>query len=90
MRVSTNQFYDSSIRAINSQQSALLQVSQQLSAQRKLLSPSDDPVAAGREVALDATLKANEQMLKNQSDAKGCWKAPRTISWKPAMSCNRR
>ncbi|WP_296557510.1 flagellar hook-associated protein FlgL [Pigmentiphaga sp.] len=71
MRVSTNQFYDSSIRAINSQQSALLQVSQQLSAQRKLLSPSDDPVAAGREVALDATLKANEQMLKNQSDAKG-------------------
>lgn len=71
MRVSTNQFYDNSIRAINSQQSALLQVSQQLSAQRKLLSPSDDPVAAGREVALDATLKANEQMLKNQADAKG-------------------
>ncbi|MDH2238923.1 flagellar hook-associated protein FlgL [Pigmentiphaga sp. GD03639] len=71
MRVSTNQFYDNSIRAITSQQSALLQVSQQLSAQRKLLSPSDDPVAAGREVALDATLKANEQMLKNQADAKG-------------------
>jgi len=71
MRVSTNQFFDSSIRAINSQQSALLQVSQQLSSQRKLLGPADDPVAASREVALDATLKANEQMLRNQSDAKG-------------------
>lgn len=71
MRVSTNQFFDSSIRAINSQQSALLQVSQQLSSQRKLLGPADDPVAASREVALDATLKANEQMLRNQADAKG-------------------
>ncbi|MDX3904104.1 MAG: flagellar hook-associated protein FlgL [Pigmentiphaga sp.] len=75
MRVSTNQFYDGSIRAINTQQSALLQVSQQLSAQRKLLSPADDPVAASREVALDATLKANEQMLKNQSEAKSVLEA---------------
>jgi len=75
MRVSTNQFYDNSIRAINSQQGALLQVSQQLSAQRKLLSPADDPVASSREVALDATLKANEQMLRNQSDAKSTLEA---------------
>ncbi|WP_299454482.1 flagellar hook-associated protein FlgL [uncultured Pigmentiphaga sp.] len=75
MRVSTNQFYDSSIRAINSQQSALMQVSQQLSAQRKLLTPSDDPVAASREVALEATRQANEQMLRNQADAKGMLEA---------------
>ncbi len=71
MRISTNQFYESSISAINAQQSALIKVSQQVSAQRKLLDPADDPVAASREVALDASMKASEQMLKNQADLKG-------------------
>ncbi|GAA4327781.1 flagellar hook-associated protein FlgL [Pigmentiphaga soli] len=70
MRISTNQFYDASIRSITDQQSALLKVSQQLSAQRTLLNPADDPVAAGREVALDASLSLSNQMVKNQADVR--------------------
>lgn len=67
MRISSAQMYESSLRALTTQQAALLKANQQVVAQRSLLSPADDPVAASLEVSLTTSLSASAQMLKNQS-----------------------
>lgn len=71
MRISSAQLHDASVRAMTTQQSALVKVSQQVAEQRRVLTPADDPIAASREVALDASLRSSEQMQKNQADVKG-------------------
>lgn len=71
MRVSSAQMYDTSMRALTTQQSALLKANQQVVAQRSLLSPADDPVAAAQELALTTSLRASEQMMRNQSALTG-------------------
>ena len=71
MRISSAQMYESSLRALTTQQAALLKANQQVVAQRSLLSPADDPVAASQEVSLTTSLRASEQMLKNQSALTG-------------------
>lgn len=71
MRISTNQFYNSSISSLSEQQAQLAKVNQQIAAQRTLLSPSDDPIAASKEVQLSTKIQVTEQMLRNQSDLKG-------------------
>jgi len=74
MRVSTNIQFDAGLRAMTNQQSEINRLSQQISGERKVLNPGDDPIAAAREVTLTATKAAYEQMLKNQSDVDGSLK----------------
>ena len=74
MRVSTNIQFDAGLRAMTNQQSEINRLAQQISGERKVLNPGDDPIAAAREVTLTATKAAYEQMLKNQSDVDGSLK----------------
>ena len=53
MRISTLQLYDAGAARIGDVQSALAKTQQQIATSRKMLSPSDDPVAAAR--ALEVT-----------------------------------
>ncbi|MCK9507871.1 MAG: flagellar hook-associated protein FlgL [Pigmentiphaga sp.] len=71
MRISTNQFYNSSISSLSEQQVQLAKVNQQIAAQRTLINPADDPIAASKEVQLSNKIQVTEQMLRNQSDLKG-------------------
>ncbi|WP_420226027.1 flagellar hook-associated protein FlgL [Pigmentiphaga litoralis] len=71
MRISSAQLHDASVRAMTSQQASLSKVAEQVAAQRRVLSPADDPVASSREVGLDVSLRASQQMQKNQADLEG-------------------
>lgn len=71
MRISTNIQFDSGLRAMTSQQSAINRLSQQISGERRVLTPADDPIAAAREVTLETSRLAVVQMLRNQDDVRG-------------------
>ena len=48
MRVSSGMIHDAGVASINRQTSSLLHLQQQLASGRRILTPSDDPVAAAR------------------------------------------
>lgn len=62
MRIATNTMYDQSTNAMNRQQSAFLNVGNQLSSGKKVNNPSDDPLAASKALALGQSSAVNEQM----------------------------
>lgn len=62
MRISTNTIYDQSTNAMNRQQSALLKVGAQVSSGKKVNSPSDDPLAVSKALAISQSASVNEQM----------------------------
>lgn len=64
-RVSTADFYRQNIDSIQRQQSLVLQVQNQLSSGKKLLTASDDPTGAARGLALDQTLSSNNRYNTN-------------------------
>ena len=53
MRVSNGMIFDAGVASINRQTSSLLHLQQQVASGRRILTPSDDPVAAAR--ALEVT-----------------------------------
>src|SRR5215468_10049887 len=53
MRISTNTVYDLGVSSIGRQTRTLLELQQQISANRRILVPSDDPVGSAR--ALEVT-----------------------------------
>lgn len=61
MRISTSWANQTTINAMLDQQAKLQQTQMQLSSGKKLLTPSDDPVAAGRIVDLKQNIAQNEQ-----------------------------
>lgn len=71
MRISTQQIYDTAAMRIGSAQTALAKTQQQVASGRKMLTPSDDPVAAARALdiaqsqALNAQLAANRVQVRN-------------------------
>lgn len=65
MRVSTASNFLSGLRAIQNLQSALDQTQRQISSGRRLLTPSDDPVAAGRALDLRESLSRLTQFDRN-------------------------
>lgn len=60
MRVSTGMIYDSGLASIQNRTSSLLRVQQQLSTGRRILAPSDDPVAAARALEVSQSIAANK------------------------------
>lgn len=52
MRLSTAQIYDQQMRGISSSQASWLKVGEQLSSGKRVVNPSDDPVAAAQAVVL--------------------------------------
>jgi flagellar hook-associated protein 3 FlgL len=69
MRISTQMLYQSSNNDLTSMQSQILKLSQQVTAQQKVLLPSDDPVAAARALDMAQTAALNEQYKTNRQNA---------------------
>lgn len=61
MRISTLTMFESSLTAMNRQQSEFLQVGQQIASGRRVVNPSDDPQAAARAVAVSQASAVNQQ-----------------------------
>lgn len=70
MRVSTGMIYQQGLDALQRKQSELLNTQQHIAANRRVLTPSDDPVAASREVETTQAKKLNEQYAANQANAR--------------------
>ncbi len=70
MRISSNTMFESTVSAMTQQQSQMLHTQQQIATGKKLITPSDDPLAAAR--ALDVTHSAavNAQYSVNRGAAK--------------------
>lgn len=65
MRISTSWTQHTSVTSMLEQQSNLQQTQLQLSSGKRLLSPSDDPAAAGRVLDLNQSLQQTEQYQNN-------------------------
>lgn len=70
MRISTNMIYEAGVARMSEQQAALLKTQQQISANRRLLTPSDDPIAASRALDLSQGQSINAQYATNRQNAK--------------------
>ena len=70
MRVSSNTLFDSNVAAMNQQQARLLQAQQQIATGRKILTASDDPVAAARALEVTQSDAMNTQYASNRDAAR--------------------
>ena len=61
MRISTVTMFESSLSSMNRQQSAFLDVGQQLATGRRVVNPSDDPQAASRAVSVSQSMAVSQQ-----------------------------
>lgn len=69
MRISTSYYYQVNVSTMNQQQSSLLHFQQQLSTGQRVLTPSDDPVAAARALEVSQASSQNDQYATNQGAA---------------------
>jgi flagellar hook-associated protein 3 FlgL len=70
MRISTQLMYDSGMRSISKQQGDLYTTQQQLGSGKRILSPSDDPIASSRAIIVAQAEAGNEQYTHNLENAK--------------------
>lgn len=70
MRISTNMIYEAGVARMSEQQAALLKTQQQIAANRRLLTPADDPIAAARALDLAQGQSINAQFATNRQYAK--------------------
>lgn len=69
MRISTGSIFDLGISAIQRQQADVLKAQQQVSTGRRILAPSDDPIASARALDVTQALSTNEQFATNRQMA---------------------
>lgn len=69
MRISTSQIYDSAVRSMQRANSAVSRTQNQISADRRILTPSDDPVASAQVLNVSLSKSVNEQYQTNQQNA---------------------
>jgi flagellar hook-associated protein 3 FlgL len=65
MRISSTSFYTASLPAIQSQQTAIARLTQQIAADKNYLAPKDDPVATSRILELTDSIALRDQYLSN-------------------------
>jgi flagellar hook-associated protein 3 FlgL len=70
MRISTNTIYELGTSRVIDLQSALIKTQQQLSTQRRVLTPADDPVAAASALGITQSMSINEQYAANRETAR--------------------
>lgn len=70
MRISTQMIFDSGTTRIGEAQSSLVKTQQQVASGRRILSPSDDPVAAARALDVTQAQSLNTQYGVNRQYAK--------------------
>jgi flagellar hook-associated protein 3 FlgL len=69
MRLSTNMMYELGMRGVQRPQTEQLQLQQQISAGRRVVKPSDDPIAAAGIVGLNQAKSVNTQYGLNAENA---------------------
>lgn len=69
MRVSTSMIFDGGVRTINNQMAKMLELQEQLSTGRRIVKPSDDPVAAARALELTQASDVVSQFSRNRDNA---------------------
>lgn len=70
MRVSTSQIYDQGIGGISRNQALLTKMQNQMSTGRRVVVPSDDPVASARSLIVTQSMEVNTRYLENQSSGR--------------------
>jgi flagellar hook-associated protein 3 FlgL len=70
MRISTSMMYGLGISGVQQHQQELLRLQQQISSGRRMLAPSDDPVAAATALDLGQSQALNSQYFRNGDGAK--------------------
>ena len=70
MRISTGMLYETGVNSIQRQTGSLLHTQQQVASGRRVLAPSDDPVAAARALEVTQAQAINTQYRTNQDNAK--------------------
>jgi flagellar hook-associated protein 3 FlgL len=70
MRISTSTMYAMGVKSIQQQQVDLMRVQQQLSSGKRILEPSDDPVAASKVLDLQQFKSMNDGFSKNILEAR--------------------
>jgi flagellar hook-associated protein 3 FlgL len=70
MRISTQNLYESGAARIGDVQSALFKTQQQVASGRRMLAPSDDPVAAARALEVSQSQSINAQYATNRVHAR--------------------
>jgi flagellar hook-associated protein 3 FlgL len=69
MRISTQTIFEQGIFNLQRNQSALTRGQEQISTGRRILTPSDDPVASARALEVGQARFANDQMIRNADSA---------------------
>jgi flagellar hook-associated protein 3 FlgL len=75
MRISTSGMFDTSSNTMNNLQSQLSRTQMQLSLQKRILSPSDDPVASARVIEVTQSQDMNTQFATNRNNARSSLQA---------------
>ena len=70
MRVSTNMLFDSGVATMNRQLADLVHLQQQIASGRRVLTPSDDPVAAARVLEVQQSADVMAQFRVNHDNAR--------------------
>jgi flagellar hook-associated protein 3 FlgL len=69
MRVSTSMIFNNGTAGIQTRQSDLYRLQNQLSTGRRILSPSDDPIATAEALKVTQSKEVNQQFVENQGNA---------------------
>lgn len=69
MRVSTNTLFDQGTKSMLQQQNSLLKLQQQISTNKRIVTPSDDPIGAARAHELTQAVSLNAQYAENRQRA---------------------
>jgi flagellar hook-associated protein 3 FlgL len=67
MRISTSSIYNANVSLLNQQQAQLLHTQQQISTQRRILTPADDPIASARALEVSQADASNSQYAVNRN-----------------------
>ncbi|WP_307581156.1 flagellar hook-associated protein FlgL [Pseudoduganella violaceinigra] len=70
MRIATKTLYDNGVSQLNTLQGQLQRTQMQLSTGRRVVTPSDDPVASARALEVSQSKEMNTQYVTNRSNAK--------------------
>jgi flagellar hook-associated protein 3 FlgL len=70
MRISTKSIYDHNVSQFNNLQGGLVKTQMQLSTNKRVLTPSDDPVASARALEIGQSKSLNTQYATNRDNAR--------------------
>lgn len=69
MRISTNTMYQIAISKISTLQAEQSKIQQQIASEKRILTPSDDPIAASRALSISSSQSQNAQFASNRQIA---------------------